>query len=397
MSCKLKCLRAPAHFQFCSSFCPPECSGLCFHLPKVPLIVLPHPQPRPQPRPPPPLPLPLLPSSSVPPQSHPLGRTTLLLLSLITTATLVAAIFMVCLLFKKFREYRSSRNNSRSVLFDVQGENLPDNDEEGPVLDHHVWNINTVGLQQSVIDSITMFKYRKEDKLIDGSDCSICLGEFQDDESLRLLPKCSHAFHVPCIDTWLRSHKNCPLCRAPVLSNSAAPNLAPTELITNQPPPVEEAQVETEAIEEENRGDENIREECSNSGENSAIPIKGLSRTLSNLTENQNRNDVEDEVQAIRRSVSLDSVSAMAIFQATAKIQIPEEGCSSNGTLMEVKTSVSCRNVPFPKGGVGNQSLLNVVKSISFGRSMQKGGISMKRFSSAWARHYRSQSSVLPL
>ncbi|XP_038883202.1 E3 ubiquitin-protein ligase RING1-like [Benincasa hispida] len=389
MSCIWKCVWTPAHFEICSSLCSPKCSGLCF---------------RPQPRPPPPLPLPQLPSSTVPPQPHSRspGRTTLLLLSLITTATLVAAIFLVCLLFKKFREHRNSRNNRRPILFDVRGENLPDNDEEGPVLDHHVWYINTVGLQQSVIDSITMFKYRKNEKLIDGSDCSICLGEFQDDESLRLLPKCSHAFHVPCIDTWLRSHKNCPLCRAPVLSNSAAPNLAPIELITTQPAPIEETQMETEAIEEENREVENNGEVGSSGGENSEILIKGLSRTLSNLTENQNGEAVEDEGQAIRRSVSMDSVSAMAIYQATAKIQIPEEGCSSNGPIVEVKNSSCSRNLPFPKGGVGNQSLYNLVKSISFGRPMQKEGISMKRFSSGrrklqWARHYRSQSSVLPL
>ncbi|KAA0036323.1 E3 ubiquitin-protein ligase RING1 [Cucumis melo var. makuwa] len=390
MSCQSNCVpTTPSHFQVCTSLCSPKCSGLCFGLPKVPIVVLPRPQPRPPP--PPPLPLPQLPSSIVPPQTHTPGRSTLLLLSLITTATLVAAIFMLCLLFKKFREYRNSRHNRLPVLFDVQGENLPDSDEEEPVIDHHVWYINTVGLQQSVIDSITMFKYRKDEKLIDGSDCSICLGEFQDDESLRLLPKCSHAFHVPCIDTWLRSHKNCPLCRAPVLSDSVAPSLAPIEPIRrNQPEPIENTQMETETIEEENGVDENSGEV---GRENSEILIKRLSRTLSNL--NQNSEAVEDEGQGLRRSVSMDSVSAMAIYQVTTKIQIPEEGCSSNGTLMEVKDSVSSKNL-------GNQSLYNLVKSISFGHSMQKGGISIKRFSSGrrklqWARHYRSQSSVLPM
>uniref|UniRef100_A0A0E0BA22 RING-type E3 ubiquitin transferase n=1 Tax=Oryza glumipatula TaxID=40148 RepID=A0A0E0BA22_9ORYZ len=54
---------------------------------------------------------------------------------------------------------------------------------------------------------------RHGDGFVDRTDCSVCLGEFRDGESLRLLPKCSHAFHVPCIDTWLRSHSNCPLCR----------------------------------------------------------------------------------------------------------------------------------------------------------------------------------------
>ena len=52
--------------------------------------------------------------------------------------------------------------------------------------------------------------------------CSICLFQFEEDESLKLLPNCNHAFHVTCIDTWLRSHKNCPLCCAPVVHETAS-------------------------------------------------------------------------------------------------------------------------------------------------------------------------------
>ncbi|KAK9990317.1 hypothetical protein SO802_025302 [Lithocarpus litseifolius] len=45
-------------------------------------------------------------------------------------------------------------------------------------------------------------------------ECAVCLGEFEDHETLRLLPKCSHAFHTDCIDAWLSSHVTCPVCRA---------------------------------------------------------------------------------------------------------------------------------------------------------------------------------------
>ncbi|XP_030535677.1 RING-H2 finger protein ATL13 isoform X2 [Rhodamnia argentea] len=41
----------------------------------------------------------------------------------------------------------------------------------------------------------------------------VCLCEFGPEDKLRLLPKCSHAFHMECIDTWLLSHSTCPLCR----------------------------------------------------------------------------------------------------------------------------------------------------------------------------------------
>ncbi|GJT60547.1 RING-H2 finger protein ATL54-like protein [Tanacetum coccineum] len=97
-------------------------------------------------------------------------------------------------------------------------EDLSD-DDHGLEVDHPIWYITTIGLQPSVINSISVIKFKKDDSLIEGTDCSVCLSEFQDDETLRLLPKCNHAFHIPCIDTWLSSHTNCPLCRASILSS----------------------------------------------------------------------------------------------------------------------------------------------------------------------------------
>ncbi|CAH8334687.1 unnamed protein product [Eruca vesicaria subsp. sativa] len=81
-------------------------------------------------------------------------------------------------------------------------------------VDHPIWLIRTTGLQQSIINSITICSYKRGDGLIERTDCPVCLNEFEENESLRLLPKCNHAFHISCIDTWLRSHTNCPLCRA---------------------------------------------------------------------------------------------------------------------------------------------------------------------------------------
>eukprot|EP01018_Ginkgo_biloba_P028706 Gb_33454 [translate_table: standard] len=80
------------------------------------------------------------------------------------------------------------------------------------------WPLVTVGLEESVIRSIPVCKYKRGDGVVEGTDCSVCLSEFQEDDSLRLLPKCSHAFHMPCIDTWLQSHSSCPLCRANIVN-----------------------------------------------------------------------------------------------------------------------------------------------------------------------------------
>lgn len=98
----------------------------------------------------------------------------------------------------------------------------------------------TVGLEESMISSIAVFKYKSGDGLVEGTECSVCLNDFREDEHLRLLPNCSHAFHLPCIDAWLRSHVNCPLCRASVHStatqeaSSSTTNTAGSSSISSQ-------------------------------------------------------------------------------------------------------------------------------------------------------------------
>ncbi|KAL1825357.1 hypothetical protein DCAR_0313510 [Daucus carota subsp. sativus] len=64
------------------------------------------------------------------------------------------------------------------------------------------------------------FKYKKgEDSLTveyDNQECPVCLSVFEEEEEVRQLPVCKHSFHAPCIDMWLSSHLDCPLCRTQV-------------------------------------------------------------------------------------------------------------------------------------------------------------------------------------
>ncbi|CAA0821396.1 RING-H2 finger protein ATL52 [Striga hermonthica] len=66
-----------------------------------------------------------------------------------------------------------------------------------------------------VLSSVSSFKYKREGAG-DGPECVVCLSAFEEGEELRRLPKCNHSFHAPCIDMWLYTHMDCPLCRSQV-------------------------------------------------------------------------------------------------------------------------------------------------------------------------------------
>lgn len=57
-------------------------------------------------------------------------------------------------------------------------------------------------------------EYGGEDKEVDGASaetCSICLGE---EQAVKLLHECGHAFHTKCLHQWFRhGNSTCPCCR----------------------------------------------------------------------------------------------------------------------------------------------------------------------------------------
>ncbi|XP_047063176.1 putative RING-H2 finger protein ATL49 [Lolium rigidum] len=99
-----------------------------------------------------------------------------------------------------------------------------------------LFHLHDAGVDQAFIDALPVFVYRAilgagKRKDVDPFDCAVCLCEFGMEDSLRLLPTCGHAFHVPCIDAWLLSHSTCPLCRGSVLADNPSPASSPIVLV----------------------------------------------------------------------------------------------------------------------------------------------------------------------
>ncbi|CAL9100539.1 unnamed protein product [Musa textilis] len=162
-----------------------------------------------------------------PSQDHPtlLPALPVALASLLTAAVVV--IFITIFIYRR-------RRRRRRLAAASTAEDPGPFENGGGEVDHHVWYIRTTGLDESTIGAITAWAYKAADGVLGDSpaDCAVCLSEFRDGELLRLLPKCGHAFHVSCIDTWLRSHVNCPLCRAPIVAPTSAPSGADPRTIT---------------------------------------------------------------------------------------------------------------------------------------------------------------------
>ncbi|KAK8587400.1 hypothetical protein V6N13_086386 [Hibiscus sabdariffa] len=214
---------------------------------------------------------------------------------------------------------------------------------------HEPWQATTTGLDEALINSITVCKYRKGDGLVEGSDCSVCLSEFQEDESLRLLPKCSHAFHVHCIDAWLSSHSNCPLCRANIISVSASPLPLPP-LVTETPPGNDLSH------------DENLAS-ANNIGNTQGI------NTVIEIRE-------EGDHQQMRRSFSMDHLCQTQVSVADILLVDQEEECRSSSGIAG---SSSKQSTEAGKPGNKMRVLHCVMDPVAMKRSFSSGQFFLAR------------------
>ncbi|KAK4778542.1 hypothetical protein SAY86_006070 [Trapa natans] len=132
----------------------------------------------------------------------------------IMVVVIVAALFFMAF-FSIYLRHCSPSSNSASATFRTAGNG--GRSRRGPR-----------GLDQSVISTFPTLEYSKVKDLKIGKgalECAVCLCEFEDDETLRLIPKCDHVFHPDCIDAWLASHTTCPVCRANLVPQTGDPTV----------------------------------------------------------------------------------------------------------------------------------------------------------------------------
>ncbi|CAA7406639.1 unnamed protein product [Spirodela intermedia] len=209
------------------------------------------------------------------------------------------------------------------------------------------------GLEESLIRSLGEIKFVNGEGIVGTCDCSVCLGEFQEGEALRLLPKCTHAFHLPCIDMWLRSHSTCPLCRTNVVAPPVQPTSSPElqrEAIATDP---------EDAEEEEGGGGEDDRGDVEGGGVHHELgdPIGGRG------------------VQAIRRSLSVMDASRLDL---ESSFPPPAAKEPHHSAAEHVEGPSAVRKVTFARTG-----------------APMKRSFSCGRF--AFTRHSSWSHSILPL
>ncbi|KAJ8762623.1 hypothetical protein K2173_008062 [Erythroxylum novogranatense] len=309
-----------------------------------------------------------------------------LIVAVIILASLILAVCYYLIVVKSYSGWCGSRYERQSQA--DQDENAEEEFLDENQVQHPIWFITTIGLQQSVINSITIFQYRKGDRLIESTECSVCLTEFQEDETLRLLPKCNHAFHISCIDTWLRSHTNCPMCRAHIVND--------TPLVSG-PQNSENLNAANVGNQMENNNTDPVSSELSNaqqrnehcegtigSEESTDIP----KRDDSSINENGDSLVEENYIHPMTRSLSMDSLTSAALLREMRNYHNPVK---LEETLVDpTETAGKTSSVIDSKQHVRPARQCLRTSPVSMKRSLSCGG---RIFSS---RQNRNRSCVLP-
>ncbi|KAK9058817.1 hypothetical protein SSX86_023660 [Deinandra increscens subsp. villosa] len=88
------------------------------------------------------------------------------------------------------------------------------------------------GVDEKTLSTIPITTFKRPDNpesVTDQSECAVCLGDLEDGDTVRVLPDCTHLFHVKCIDEWFVGHTSCPVCRVPVVQPEVVAQVTPPD------------------------------------------------------------------------------------------------------------------------------------------------------------------------
>ncbi|KAH7429127.1 hypothetical protein KP509_09G032300 [Ceratopteris richardii] len=124
------------------------------------------------------------------------------------TMVIILVILLCAFLFMGFFAIYVRRCSNEDEFFEQNNANggLPDGHDDGARLQ------GSQGVDPLLVESFPMVSFAVAKKK-GCYECVVCLGDFEQGEELKQLPKCKHVFHPACIGSWLESHTTCPLCR----------------------------------------------------------------------------------------------------------------------------------------------------------------------------------------
>ncbi|XP_071708127.1 putative RING-H2 finger protein ATL71 [Rutidosis leptorrhynchoides] len=120
---------------------------------------------------------------------------------------ILITISYISYIYKRRLRFQSPPPLPPVISFAITNDNIDDN--------NHVIKFSN-GLDDNVLVTFPTFVYSDvmiHHKENNSNDCSVCLADYNPSDVIRLLPECGHFFHVKCIDTWLKVHPTCPVCR----------------------------------------------------------------------------------------------------------------------------------------------------------------------------------------
>ncbi|CAL0328624.1 unnamed protein product [Lupinus luteus] len=174
------------------------------------------------------------------------------------------------------------------------------------------------GINKELLNTFPILFYStiKDLKKGKGSlECAVCLNDFKDYDSLRLLPKCNHVFHPSCIHSWLCSHVTCPVCRANLNDSCEVSITVDTHLSTPQRVPESSG-----FLAEQVGGEEN-----NNNNNNNPIE-QNTNQVVSNAKECEGNNDFgSSKLKLLRSNTTGHSVPESGNNSERYTLMLPED------------------------------------------------------------------------